>query len=73
MVVLKPYEWEKPAIIHIILSVGLLEFFRHPSVGRLVSREGETSPVLEGRLRLNERGDSFFVDPFTLLSLYFLI
>ena len=32
MVTIKPYEPGKPAIIHIILSVILLEFFRNSSV-----------------------------------------
>jgi hypothetical protein len=48
MVVSKPYERGKPAIIHMILSVILLEFFRYPSVGQLVNREGETSAVRTG-------------------------
>jgi len=33
MVVFKPYERGTPSIIHIVLSVSLLEFFRNPSVG----------------------------------------
>jgi hypothetical protein len=48
MVVVKPYELGKPVIIHMILSVRLLEFFRYPSVGGLVDRVGETSAEVAG-------------------------
>ena len=40
-----------------ILSVRLLEFFRYPSVGGLVNREGEESPVRTGADLLSNRRD----------------
>jgi hypothetical protein len=57
MVVFKPYELGKPVIVHIILSVRLLKFFRCPSVGRLVNRKGETSAVRTGIDSLSDRRD----------------
>ena len=57
MVAFKPYERGKPAIIHMILSVRLLEFFRCPSVGGLVNRVGETSAARKGADLLSNRRD----------------
>ena len=57
MVVSNPYEPGKPVIIHMILSVRLLEFFRCPSVGGWVNRKGEMSAVRTETDLLSDRRD----------------